>query len=104
MNQLIATLLPSILALKMYNKIDKTEEKLQKRIERYLLYILFINLIAYVITIYLFKNPDIIFTYTFTVKYILLSIIIAIIIPIVEKIIKDNIDIGVKVEKDEEEN
>lgn len=103
-NQLIATLLPSIIALKMYSKLDKTEEKISKHIERYLLYVLFINIIVYAITIYLFKTSDIVFTYVFTVKYVCLSIIISIIVPIVEKIIKDNIDIGVKVEKDEEEN
>lgn len=103
-NQIIATFLPSILGLKMYNKLSKTEEKLQKHVERYLLYVLFINLIVYAITIYLFKCPEIIFTYTFTVKYILLAIIIAIIFPIIEKIINDNIDIGVEVKKNEEKN
>lgn len=104
MNQLIGLLLPSVIALKMNKKLTKKEESLPKQIERYLIYVLFINLIAFIITIYIFRQSDIVFTYVFTVKYIILSLVISIVLPIIEKIIKENIDIGVIVEKDEEKD
>lgn len=103
-NQLMALLLPSILALKMHSKLSKTEEALIKHVERYLLYTLFINLIVYICAIYLFRNQELVFTNIFTIKYILLAIVIAIIVPIIEQIVKENIDIGVRVEKNEEKN
>lgn len=104
MNQLMALLLPSIVALKMQRKISKTEETIKKQVERYLTYILIINLIIYVVAIYLFRNKELVFTTVFTIKYIVLALIVAVILPIIEKIICDNLDIGVKVEKDEKKN
>lgn len=104
MNQIIAILLPSIIALKMNGRLYKNEESLPKKIERYLTYVLFINLIAFIITIYIFKQENIVFTYVFTVKYTILSLVISVIFPIIEKIVKDNIDIGVMVEKDEKKD
>lgn len=104
MNQIIAILLPSIIALKINRKLTKKEESLLRQIERYLTYVMFINLIAFIIVIYIFKQTNIVFTYVFTVKYIILSLIISIVLPIIERIIKENIDIGVIVKKDEEKD
>jgi len=104
MNQIIAMLLPSVIGLKMYNKINKREEIVRKQVERYLIYVLFVNLILYLVIIFIFNQSEIVFTAMFTVKYIILSLVVAIVFSIIEKIIKDNIDIGVKVEKYEEKN
>ena len=104
MNELMALLLPSIISLKMQRKISKTEETIKKQVERYLIYALIINLIIYIVAIYLFKNQEIVFTTVFTIKYIIMAIVVAFILPIIEQIIRENIEIGVKVEKDEKKD
>ena len=101
MNQLIGLLLPSLICVKQLEKIYGEEQKLKKIIERYLKSLLFVNLIAYIIVICIFRKTDFIFTNQFTVKYIVLSIAIAYIIPLFQKIIKDNFSIEIKVEKNE---
>ncbi len=100
-NQLLSILLPSIVCVKQIEKIYGEEKSTKKIIERYLESILCVNLIAYMITIFIFKKPFFIFTNLFTVKYILLSVIIAYLLPIVWKIVKDWIEIDIKVEKNE---
>ena len=102
MNQLIGLLLPSIIALKMHNKLEEKEENLKKQIERYLIYVMIVNTISYIITIYIFKQPNIVFTYLFTVKYVILALVVSIIIPVIEKFILTNMEVEIKVEKNEE--
>lgn len=104
MNQLIGLLLPSIVSLKVYDKIYGEEKGISKRVERYLKSVLFVNLLSYIITIYIFRVPNFIFTNQFTTKYLILAIAISILFPIIEKIVTDNIKIGIKVEKNEEKD
>lgn len=104
MNQLIGLLLPSVIGVKTYDKLYGTETSKRKIIERYLKCVLFINLISYIVTIYIFKKPEFTFTNQFTVKYIILSVVIAVIFPIVELFIHENLDIEIRVEKDENKN
>lgn len=104
MNQLMALLLPSIIGVKQNEKINGEIKGKRRIIEAYLKSILFANLICYLITIYVFKQPYIVFTYQFTVKYILLALLVSYIFPIIEKFLKDNISIEIKVEKNEEKN
>jgi len=104
-NQLMALWLPGVLTLKVYEMIDGEEKSLQKMIIKYLKAILIINLLVYLILVYVIRKSDFIFTNEFTVKYMIMAIVISIIYPIIEKVIKTNIDIGVKVEhKNEKEN
>ena len=86
-NQIMAMFLPSIIALKMHNKLEEQEEKLRKEVETYFVYVMFINIISYAIVIYLFKQPNIVFTPVFTIKYVVIAILAAIIIPIIEKVV-----------------
>lgn len=104
MNQLIGLLLPSIVSLQTYDKIYGEEKRLRVRIERYLKSVLFVNLLAYIITICLFRKPNFIFTNQFTIKYLILAITIAIVFPLIEKIFRDNVKLEVKVEKNEEKD
>lgn len=104
MNQLIGLLLPSIVSLRTYDKIYGEEKCIRTRLERYLKSVLFVNLLSYIITIYIFRVPNFIFTNQFTTKYVILSIAIAIIFPLAEKILKDNIKVGIKVEKNEKKD
>ena len=102
MNQLIGLLLPSIISLKTYDKIYGEEKNLRKRIEIYLKSVLFV--FSYIITAYIFRTPNFLFTNQFTIKYVILSVAIASIFPFIEKIIKDNVKIGIKVENNEEKD
>lgn len=102
-NQIMALLLPSIISLKIYEKLEGEEKNKQKFVIKYLISLLIVNALAYAITIYVAKQPHFTFTNQFTVKYILLASIIATLYPIIQKIIKTNIGIEVEV-KDEKQN
>lgn len=103
-NQLMCILLPSLISLKTYDKIFGEEKNIRKRIEIYLKYVLFVNLISYAITAYIFKVVEFVYTSRFIVKYLVLSIIVGVLLPIIEKVIKDNVEIGFKVENNEEKD
>lgn len=103
-NQIIGILLPSFVSLKVYDKIEKEENSVRERVEKYLRSVLFVNLLSYIITIYIFRIPNFTFTNQFTTKYLILSIIIAILFPVIEKIIKDNLKVEIKVEENEEKD
>lgn len=102
-NQLMAVLLPGIVTLKVYEKLEGEENRIQKIVKKYMKALLIINLLSYLIVVYVFKINDFIFTNQFTIKYIILSIIIAVVYPIIEKLIRTNIGIGIEVEKRIEE-
>lgn len=102
-NQLIGLLLPSIIGLKVYDKLYGEEKDVLRRIERYLINVLYVNLISYIIVVYIFKVPYFIFTNQFTIKYMILSLIILLILPRIEKKIKGNLEVKVRVEKNETE-
>ena len=101
-NQLIALLLPGVVTLKMYEKLEGEENRVQKLIKKYLKAILVINIFMYLIVIYIMKIPQFIFTNQFTVKYILLAIVVGTTYPLIEKLIRSNIGIEVGVEKQHE--
>lgn len=102
-NQIMALLLPSIISLEINEKIENEEKDTRKLIKKYLKSLYIVNIIAYIIIIYIAKQPQFIFTNQFTVKYVLLAGIIAILYPIMEHIIKNNIGIEVEV-KDEKQD
>ena len=101
-NQLMALLLPGVVTLKMYEKLEGEENRVQKLIKKYLKAILVINIFMYLIVIYIMKIPQFIFTNQFTVKYILLDIVVGTTYPLIEKLIRSNIGIEVGVEKQHE--
>lgn len=97
MNQLIAIFLPSVISLTHYQKSKNNIYF----IKIYLLYVLFINTLSYMILIYVFKNPNFIFTNQFTIKYIFLSTTIAYILPIICNFVTSNIKINIRIQKNE---
>ena len=104
MNEIIALLLPSLIGVKKYENLKGQELEQRSFIEKYLEYVLFVNLFSYAITMYIFKPIDIIFTASFTIKYIILSTIIAYVLPIIEKFMNKNLDISIKVGKNEKKD
>lgn len=101
MNQLMALLLPSIIGLKQCDKYYGKAKDLKCIIERYLICVMFTNILSYTTSIYIFGQPDFIFTNQFTVKYLILSSFFAYLLPIIYKFIKNNININIKVKKNE---
>ena len=100
-NSIIALFFPSIIAYTQCNKLFGELNDIQKIIKRYMLCVLYINMIVYAITIYIFKQPWFIFTNQFTLKYVLLSIFISYITPIIGKYVIETIKIDFKVKKNE---
>jgi len=103
-NQILGILFPSLVSLKVYDKIEKKEKSIGARIEKYLRSVLFVNLLSYIITIYIMRVPNFIFTNQFTTKYIIMSVVIATLFPVIEKIIKDNLKVEIKVEENEKKD
>ena len=101
MNQFISLLLPSIIGLKQCDKYYGKYQNIKNIIERYFICVLFVNMFSYLIVIYIFKQPDFIFTNQFTLKYLLLSTVISYLLPIIGKLLSDNIKIDFKVKKNE---
>ena len=101
MNQLISIFLPSILGLKQCNKTFGEAQSISKLIERYMVLVLAINIILYALVIYIFKQPNFIFTNQFTLKYLVLSSVLSYILPIVWKYLKDNINLDIRVKRNE---
>lgn len=102
MNQIFAMIVPSIVSIKLYEKLDGKLEKNYNLVERFLKSVLMINLINYIILVYIVNQKEFIFTNQFTIKYILLSIVIGIIYPVIEKIVKMNIKISFREKKEDE--
>ena len=101
MNQLISIFIPSIIGLKQCDKIFGEAKNKRNLIERYLTCVLCVNFILYAIVIYIFKQPDFIFTNQFTLKYLALSSVLSYVLPIIGKLLKDNINLDIKVKKNE---
>lgn len=101
MNQLMALLLPSIIGLKQCDKYYGKAKDKKSIIERYLICVMFINIFSYAISIYIFRQPDFIFTNQFTLKYLIMSSFFAYLLPVIYKFIDNNININIKVKKNE---
>ena len=100
-NQIIGLFLPSVIGNLKCTHIFGEAEKNRNYIERYLLLVLVTNIISYVISIWIFRQPGFEFTNQFTVKYMLLSTVISYLLPIVGKFLKVNFKINLVVKKNE---
>ena len=100
-NQIIGLFLPSVIGnIKCSSSFGEAKDK-RNYIERYLVLVLFTNILSYTASIWLFKQPGFEFTNQFTVKYLILSTIISYLLPIVCKFLKTNFNINVVVKKNE---
>ena len=101
MNQFISLFLPAILAIYTYEKLMKVEIGIKEWIAKYFILVLFINIINYAITIYIFKKPMFTFTNLFTLKYLILGIVVGIVLSFIVRFIEENIAISIRVDKNE---
>jgi len=82
MNQIVAMLFPSFIALKVFSYLSQKKLKISDYITYYFIFNVMINLFAYAITIYFFNDSEIIFTNAYTVKYLILSVLASVILPL----------------------
>ena len=101
MNQLLGILMPAVFTTYFYEKIKKKEMNLKGWIIKYLIFVLFTNMLSYAITIYCFKKVDFIFTNLFTLKYLALGVVLGLILSVVVCFIEKNFDIEVRTEDNE---
>ena len=102
MNQILSIFLPAVLAVYVYKGINKKEITNQEIIIRYFTFVLLINIASYLVSVYIFGNIDFIFNSLFTVKYLWMSSVFAIIIATVMSWIEKNLEINIRVDKNEE--
>lgn len=100
-NHIIGLLLPSIIGVHVCNQIYGDEANITKKIERYILLVLFTNLISYIFVVYVLKIAGFEFTNQFTIKYLLLSSFFAAILPIISSFWHDKLKLNVVVKKNE---
>jgi len=101
-NQLMALLLPSVVSLKIYEKLEGEENRIQKLVKKYLKALLIVNVIVYAIVIYIVKQKDFVFTNQFTLKYIVLATTVSVIYPMIEKLIRAKAEMGIEVKAGDE--
>lgn len=101
MNQLLALFLPSVISCIQIEKCFGESKNVQQMIIRYIVSVLFINIIMYGLMIYIVNKPYFIFTNQFTLKYIIISTVLAYILPIIVKYIKETVSINFRVKKNE---
>lgn len=101
MNQILSIFLPAVFALYVYQRINKKELNNKEAIVHYFIFVLLINIVSYLVTIYIFKRPEFIFTNVFTVKYLMLSSLLGVIFSFLISFIEKNFEISIRVDKNE---
>ncbi len=101
MNQFLGILLPAVFGMHVYEKITKKEIKFKEWIKKYLIFILFVNIVNYTIVIYIAKQEGFIFTNQFTLKYLILGIFVSIIISFIIAFVEKNMEVNIRIDKDE---
>lgn len=96
-NQIICLFIPSIIALYINEQTD-----LYKGIKYYFMHVMLVNLFSYIITVYIFQQPYIEFTYMFTIKYLILSIMITLLMAQTEKKYFKYLNVEVRIEENED--
>lgn len=99
MNQILSIFLPAVFGLYVEQKINKEKIGTKECIIKYFVYVLIINIISYLISIYAFGKPYFTFTNVFTVKYLCLSSGVGAIVSFVISYIEKNIEINIRVDK-----
>ena len=101
MNQLLGILMPAVFTTYFYEKVRKKEMNLKVWIIKYLIFVLFTNILNYAIVIFCFKKENFIFTNLFTLKYLILGVVLGVILSVMVCFIEKNFDICVRTENNE---
>ena len=106
---LLLFLIPAGFSLKVKEEYFGEEKKLKNLILTYIKYVLFINLMAFlVINLYfngeLYVLSNCLESLSFILKYMLLSTVFAVVVPIVDEYLKKNIQFKLKLKTSEKKN
>jgi len=103
-NQVMALIMPSIIALLFYSKIIKRKLSFFDGLCHTVLFMLITNCICYAISIYLKRTLEFVFSNSFTLKYSIMATCVSILFVLLYRFIEINISISLQVvSKDEKE-
>ena len=95
MNEIIAVLLPSFLALKIFTHINKEKMKIVDLVIYYFIFVFLINLVVHVISVYIMGKESARFNDEYTVNYLLISAVAAVVIPFLASLVSKRISINI---------
>ena len=96
MLEAIALFAPSLIALRFYNHLHGNKLSARYLTMSYGLFVVFINLIMYLIVLYLFNQPSVQFDDKSFVNYVLFATILALIFPFVVNLVESSVSINVR--------
>ena len=99
MNQILSIFLPAVLAMYLYQRINKKEINTQECIIKYFTFVLIINTASHLISVYIFGNLDFVFNSVFTVKYLCLSSFLGVVASFVISFLEENLEINIRTDK-----
>lgn len=99
MNQILSVFLPAVLAVYVYERINKKEMSKHEVVIKYFVFVLIINILSYLISIYAFGNTGFVFTNVFTVKYLCLASALGVIISFIMAFVEKNLEVNIRVDK-----
>lgn len=103
-NEVMALIMPSIIAVLFYTKITKKNLTLFDALCNSALFMVITNCICYAILFYLLERPLLLFSNIFTFKYCILATFIALITAILYRFVEINMTIKLKVDSVDEKN
>ena len=95
MNEILATLLPSFLALKIFAHISKEKMRIIDLVIYYFIFVFLINLVVHVISVYIMGKDSARFNDEYTVTYLLIAAVAAIVIPFIASLVSKRITIKI---------
>lgn len=96
MLEAIGLLAPPLVALGIYNHLRRGQLGLRNLLFAYAVFLIVINLILYVITLYLFRNPEVVFTASYFVKYLAASSALAVVLPFAFNLLANSVSVTVR--------
>lgn len=96
MLEAIALLAPALIALGVHNHLHRDEPTPLHLLATYGVFVVLINVILFVITLYLFKHPEVVFTSSYFVKYLASSAVLAVVLPFVLNVLEASVSVTVK--------
>lgn len=96
MLEAIALLIPPLMAVGVHNHLHREQLKLRHLAFIYAVFVVLINIVLFVITLYLFKHSEVVFTSSYFVKYLAAGSVLAIVLPFVLNLIEASVSVTVK--------
>lgn len=96
MLEAIGLLAPPLVSLGIYNHLRRGQLGVRNLMFAYAAFLIVINLALYVITLYLFKHPEVVFTGSYFVKYIAAGSLLAVVSAFGFNLLQNSVSVTVK--------